>query len=33
MLWSRDDVYDGAAERATEAEVLAIFERVRSGAG
>ncbi len=33
MLWTRDDVYDGAAERATEAEVLAIFERVRSGAG
>jgi hypothetical protein len=30
-LWSREAVHDGAAENATEAEVLAIFERLASG--
>jgi len=27
-LWSRDAVYDGAVERASEAEVLAIFQHL-----
>lgn len=31
-IWTRDEVHDGAAERATEAEVLEIFERLAAGA-
>jgi len=31
-VWSRDAVHDGAIERASEAEVLAIFERLAAGA-
>lgn len=31
-IWSRDEVHDGAAEQASEAEVLAIFQRLATGA-
>ena len=31
-IWTRDEVHEGAAERASEADVMAIFERLASGA-